>query len=554
MMHSEPSLVATVIVSLVVAYAAGLAARAVRLPPLVGYVLAGVVIGPFTPGINADQQVIDQLAELGVALLLFGVGLHFSLADLVAVWRLAVPGALLQVVASTVLGYAIGRFAGFAPGAAWMFGACLAIASTVVATRALAERDRLQTAAGRVALGWLVVQDLIVVTVLVLLPESATATMTAAQAALSVGLKLAELVAFVAAMLLLGRRVIPWMLELTARDGSHELFRLAVIAVALGIAYLSSELIGVSLALGAFFAGVIIADSDVSHQAAGESVPVQQVFTVLFFVSVGMLFDPAVIVRAPLAIAATAAAVVIGNALLTLLILLAVRAAPRVSAGVAASLAQIGEFSFILSSTAVARGLMPPEGRSLVLAAALLSILLQPLMFRAMDGVGSLADRLPFLRRWNATRHERPPADGIEALARHAVLVGHGRVGAVIAAALRAKDIRYVVIEQSLRFAELLRRDGVPVIYGDAAWPEVLEAAGIERARLLVVAIPDKRATRRIIARARHSNPEIDIVVRTHTDEEADWLAGQSVGRVVMGEHHTAREMADYALDRFGQT
>ena len=552
-MHTEPSLVATVIVSLVLAYVAGLAARAARLPPLVGYVLAGVVIGPFTPGFIADQHVIDQLAEIGVALLLFGVGLHFSLTDLLAVWRLAVPGALLQVVSSAALGYAIGRFAGFAPGAAWMFGACLAIASTVVATRALAERDRLQTAAGRVALGWLVVQDLIVVTVLVLLPASAEATVGGFDAAVAVGLKLAELIAFVAGMLLLGRRAIPWILELTARDGSHELFRLAVIAVALGIAYLSSALIGVSLALGAFFAGVIIAESDVSHQAAGESVPVQQVFTVLFFVSVGMLFDPDVIMHAPLAIAATAAAVVIGNALLTLLVLLALRAAPRVSADVGATLAQIGEFSFILSSTAVARGLMPSEGRSLVLAAALLSILMQPLMFHAMDRVGGAADRLHFLRRWNATRQERRPADGIETLENHAILVGHGRVGGVIAAALRANEVRYVVIEQSLRYAELLRRDGVPVIYGDAAWPEVLEAAGIERARLLVVAVPDRRATRRIIARAKHSNPAIDIVVRTHTGAEADWLAGQSVGRVVMGELHTAREMADYALDRFAR-
>ena len=552
-MSTEPSVVATIIVSLVLAYAAGLAARALRLPPLVGYLLAGVMIGPFTPGFTADQHLIDQLAEIGVALLLFGVGLHFSLDDLAAVWRIAVPGALVQIAASAGLGYGVGRFAGLASGEAVMLAACVSVASTVVATRALGERGRLATAAGRVALGWLVVQDLVVVALLVLLPGAAGAPKSVYAAAASVGLQLAEVVVFVAGMLLLGRRVIPRLLELTARDGSHELFRLAVIAVALGIAYLSSTLIGVSLALGAFFAGVIIADSDVSHQAAGESLPVQQVFTVLFFVSVGMLFDPAELIHAPLSIAAIAASVIVGNCLVTLLILLALRTAPRNATLAAAALAQIGEFSFILSSTAVARGLMPAQGRSLVLAAALISILVQPLVFRAMDRVGAAADRLRFLRRWSAARRKPAKGDGAEVLAGHAILIGYGRVGGVIGTALRNQQIPYVVIEQDLRFAELLRREGIPVIYGDAAWPEVLDAAKLERARLLVIAIPDRRATRRIIARARHINPAIDIVVRTHTGAEADWLAGQSIGRVVMGELHTAREMADYALERFAQ-
>ena len=551
-MYSASPFVTTIIVSLVLAYIGGVAARAVRQPPLVGYLLAGVAVGPFTPGFHADQGVIDQLAEIGVALLLFGVGLHFSLRDLAAVWRIAVPGAVLQVAASAALGYLVGRFVGFAPGGSAMLAACLAVASTVVATRGLEQRGQLHSLAGRYALGWLVMQDLVAVSVLVLLPGADAVERSPAAAALSVGLQLAAVAAFVAAMLLLGRRVIPWALEHTARDGSHELFRLAVLAVALGIAYLSSALVGVSLALGAFFAGVVIAESDVSHQAAGESVPVQQVFTVLFFVSVGMLFDPTVLVRVPLHIAAAAAAVIAGNALVTLLVLLALRTAPRAAAEAAAALAQIGEFSFILSGTAVARGLMPPEGRDLVLAAVLLSILAQPLMFRAMDRVGGRIDALRFLRRWNASRHERRAGEGIHALSGHAILVGHGRVGGVIAESLRAQDIPYVVIEQTLRHAELLRRDGVPVIYGDAAWPEVLEAAGIERARLLAIAIPDGRAVRRIVARARQANPAIDIVARTHSGAEADWLEGQSVGRVVMAEVHTAREMADYALRRLG--
>ena len=317
------SLVTTIVVSLAVAYAGGLLARAVRLPPLVGYLLAGVILGPFTPGFVADEPMVEQLAEIGVALLLFGVGLHFSIGDLVAVWRTAVPGAILQVAASGVLGFGVGRLVGFAPEQAALFAACLAVASTVVATRTLGERDRLQTEAGRVALGWLVMQDLIVVGVLVMLPAGAAGGgATGAALALQLAAKLAEVVAFAAAMLLLGRRLIPRLLAYTARDGTHELFRLAVIVVALGIAYLTTELIGVSPALGAFFAGVVIADSDMSHQAAGESVPVQQVFTVLFFVSVGMLFDPAAIFRVPWHIAAAAVAVIVGNGVLTLLILL----------------------------------------------------------------------------------------------------------------------------------------------------------------------------------------------------------------------------------------
>jgi len=359
---------------------------------------------------------------------------------------------------------------------------------------------------------------------------------------------------FVGVMLVLGRRVIPWVLARTARDGSHELFRLVVIAVALGIAYLAARLIGVSMALGAFFAGVIIADSDVSHQAAGESIPVQQVFTVLFFVSVGMLLDPSVVLRMPLQVAAVAAVILVGNLVVTLVVMLGLRAAPRDAAEVAAALAQIGEFSFILSGTAVATGLLPAAGRDLVLAAAFICILMQPVTFRLMDRLGPVLERLKPLRRWHAQRGTTGGRAGIEALTGHAVLVGHGRVGVVIAAALRENSIPYVVIEQNWRFAAALRGEGIPVVYGDAAWPEVLEGAGIERARLLVLAVPDRRAARRILAAARRANPGIDTVIRTHSGDEAEWLSGQSVGHVVLGELHTARAMADYAVERFEQS
>jgi monovalent cation:H+ antiporter-2, CPA2 family len=552
-MTSGPSLVTTIVVSLAVAYAGGLLARIARLPPLLGYLAAGVIVGPFTPGFVADPVIVEQLAEIGVALLLFGVGLHFSVGDLLAVWRIAVPGAIVQVAASAGLAFLVGRWLGFEGGEAAAFAACLAIASTVVATRGLSERGHLQSHAGRVALGWLVMQDLIVVGVLVMLPsgraigESATLPALLAQ----FGLKLAEVFAFAAAMLVVGRRAIPWLLERTARDGSHELFRLAVLVVALGIAFLTTELIGVSPALGAFFAGVVIAESDVSHQAAGESVPVQQVFTVLFFVSVGMLFDPAAIAHTPSHIAAAAAMVVLGNALVTVLVLLALREAPQTAALVAAALAQIGEFSFILSGSAVARGLLPAEGRDLVLAAALLSILLQPAMLHLAESTGKLFERIRFLRVWTSSRGAAGKSSDASAPDQHAIIVGHGRVGSIVAAALRGHGVPYVVIEQNLHMAEMLRREEVTVIYGDAGWPEVLDAAFPDRARLIVIAVPDKGAARRILAAARRANPTIDAVVRTHSGEEADWLARNAVGLAVMGERHAADEMAKYALDRF---
>jgi len=552
-MHAGPSLVTTIVVSLAVAYAGGLLARVARLPPILGYLAAGVIIGPFTPGFVADPVIVEQLAEIGVALLLFGVGLHFSLGDLRAVWRIAVPGAILQVAASAGLAFVVGRLLGFKIDESAIFAACLAIASTVVATRGLSERGQLESHAGRVALGWLVMQDLIVVGVLVMLPRSAAIGDGVSGRALlaQFGLKLAEVLVFVMTMLVVGRRAIPWLLERTARDGSHELFRLAVLVAALGIAFLTTELIGVSPALGAFFAGVVIAESDVSHQAAGESVPVQQVFTVLFFVSVGMLFDPAAIAHTPVHIAAATATVVLGNALVTFLILLALREAPRNAALVAAALAQIGEFSFILSGSAVARGLLPAEGRDLVLAAALLSILLQPALLRLAEAAGEPLERIRFLRLWTSGRAAAgKPAEGA-APDRHAIIVGHGRVGSVVASALRGQGVPYIVIEQNLHLAEMLRREEVHVIYGDAGWPEVLDAAFPDRARMIVIAVPEKGAARRILAAARRANPAIDAVVRTHSGEEADWLARNAVGLAVMGERHAADEMAKYALDRF---
>jgi CPA2 family monovalent cation:H+ antiporter-2 len=545
------ALLTTLAIGLGVAYLGALAARLLKLPPLLGYLVAGIIIGPFTPGFVADPQIASQLAEVGVALLLFGVGMHFSLGDLLGVWRAAVPGALLQVALSSLLAYALARtLFGWPVEAALVLGPALGISSTAVATRVLESRADLQSHAGRIAFGWLVMQDLLVILALVLLPSLADpASGNAAGLAQELATKLLQVGGFVAVMLLIGRQLVPRILEWTALDGSRELFRLAVIVVGLGVAYAASELTGVSLALGAFFAGIVVAESDVSHQAAAESVPIQQVFTVLFFVSVGMLFDPTVLWQMPLQVLAAALAVLVGTGAVTLLVLLGLRTPPRTAAAVAGALAQIGEFSFILTGLAVASGLLPAAGRDLVLAAAVITIVANPLVLRLAEGAGALVERSTKARRWQHGPAETRARAAVPPLSQHVIIVGHGRVGSVVAEALREREVPYVVVEQNMALARDVRRDGVPVIYGDAGWPEVLGAARPEAARLLIVAIPERGNVRRIVQTAREANPDLPVIVRTHTDSEAAWLQSQAIERIVMSERRTAADIAEYALE-----
>jgi CPA2 family monovalent cation:H+ antiporter-2 len=392
-------------------------------------------------------------------------------------------------------------------------------------------------------------QDLIVILALVLLP-TATQVEGGGVAALAGALarKSLEVAGFVAVVLLVGRKLVPRVLAWTALERSREIFRLAVIVVALGVAYASAQLAGVSLALGAFFAGVVIAESDVSHQAAAESVPIQQVFTVLFFVSVGMLFDPEVLLRAPLHVLAIVLTILIGTGGVTLLILLVLRVGVSAAGAVAAALTQIGEFSFILAGLAVGAAMLPVEGRDLVLAAAIVTIVANPFLFRAVEAVTARLERLPRLRQWEHGPTETTARETIPALANHVIIIGHGRVGAVVAAALREQDVPYIVVEQNMALAREVRRDGVPVIYGDAGWPEVLGAARPEAARLLIIAIPERGNVRRIVQTARDANPDLPVIVRTHSDTEAEWLRTQAIDRIVMSEQHTAIEIAHHAL------
>lgn len=566
-MSNETSLIATIVVCLVFAFIGGFAASKLKLPPLVGYLLAGVAVGPFTPGFVADERMAGQLAEIGVILLMFGVGLHFSIKDLLAVRSIAVPGALGRIIVVTALVAGVAHLWGWSLGAGLVFGLALSVASTVVLLRALEERNTLDSVNGRIAVGWLIVEDLAMVLALVLLPafagilgdgpQSPVVHIGGGDLALTLTVTLGKVALFLGLVLIVGRRLVPWVLEHVARVGSRELFTLSVLATALGIAFGSAELFGVSFALGAFFAGVILSETDFSHQAAADSLPLQDAFAVLFFVSIGMLFDPSILMREPLAVLAVLLVIVLGKSMVTFAIVLAFGYPVSTALTVTASLAQIGEFSFILTGLGVALGLLPEEGRDLILAGALLSITLNPLVFAGLDRLGVWLRRHPRL----ASRLERQgceelsilpvPAEG-DGPAGHAVIVGYGRVGSVISKGLKAEGLPVVVIDGDLRRVEDLRARGVPAIYGDASTPGVLEAARIDRARLLMIATPDGYQTRRIIELARQINPKIDTAVRTHSESEVAYLKGQGVGVAIMGERELAFGLMEYALRSLG--
>jgi CPA2 family monovalent cation:H+ antiporter-2 len=565
-MHHDTALLATIAVGLALAFIFGFCAARVGLPPLVGYLVAGVVVGPFTPGFVADSGLASQLAEVGVILLMFGVGLHFSLRDLLAVRRIAVPGAIAQIVAATALGAGVAHLWGWSLGAGIVFGLALSVASTVVLLRALEERGVLESVNGRIAIGWLIVEDLAMVLALVLLPalagslgaDPAPAASAGGDQSLlaALGVTVGKVALFLALMLFVGARVVPWLLETVARLGSRELFTLSVLAVALGIAFGSAVLFGVSFALGAFFAGVVVNGSDLSHAAAAEALPLQDAFAVLFFVSVGMLFDPWVIVREPLHVLAVLAIIMLGKSLAALAIVLLFRYPFGTALTVSASLAQIGEFSFILAGLGVSLGLLPAEGQSLILAGALLSITLNPLMFRATDAIERWLQARPHL----LARLERPSpvrvtiADSGDqpTLHGHAIIVGFGRVGSTIGKALDGHALPYVVVEQDREVVERLRARNVRAVYGDAARPGILEHAHTATARVLIVTAPEPFHARQVVNLAREINQHIDTVVRTHTSADQAYLERLGVGLVVMGERELAFGMTRYALRRLG--
>ena len=552
------SLISTLAAGFGLALLFGFVAARLGLPALIGYLVAGIVIGPATPGFVADAEIAAQLAEIGVMLLMFGVGLHFSLDDLLAVRKVALPGAVVQMVVATALGGGVALFWGWTPGAALVFGLTLSVASTVVLLKALEGRGELESGDGRIAIGWLVVEDLAMVLVLVVLPPLAGALggSTPAGEGGDLGWTLAktfaEVAAFVALMLLVGRRAFPWVLWQVTKTGSRELFTLAVVVAAVTIAYGSSLLFGVSFALGAFFAGMVLRESSFSHRAAEETLPLRDAFAVLFFVSVGMLLDPAVLFEAPLKVLAVVAIIVVGKSLAAAALVLAFGYPLRTALTVSAGLAQIGEFSFILGALGVSLGLLSAEGRSLVVAGALISIALNPLCFRFSGPIGRwLGSR----RFWAGRRDhapdplaELPMSTDTKYLSKQVVLVGYGRVGKRIAAELTAAGIPFVVAEENREAVEQLRASGIPAVFGNATEAAVLIQAHVATARMLVIATPETIEVGRMAATARTLNPAIEIAIRSHNAEEADLLANEWRARVFVGERELANAMVAHVL------
>ena len=550
-------LIPTIAAGLGLALVFGFFAVKLKLPALVGYLIAGVLIGPATPGFVADMHLAHELSEIGVILLMFGVGLHFSLDDLLSVRRIALPGALLQISVATGFGMWLAWMWGWGLGAGLVFGLCLSVASTVVLLRALEDRGQLDTLNGRIAVGWLVVEDLAMVLVLVLLPAlsplmGGVASPSKYDVWTTLGITLAEVAVFVTLMLVVGRRVFPWLLGQVARTGSRELFTLCVTAVALGIAYGSYLLFQVSFALGAFFAGMVMRESSLSHRAAEETLPLRDAFAVLFFVAVGMLFDPKVLIEQPLAVLAVVGIIMVGKTVAAFLLVLAFRYPLNTALTVSASLAQIGEFSFILAGLGVALQLLPEEGRDLILAGALISIAFNALLFKAIEPAAAWIRARSKLARL-AERPDDPlaelPADtDLRKLTGHVLLVGYGRVGKRLVTLLKEANVSVVVAETDRERVEDLREQGVPAVVGDAAEPMVLVQAHVARARALVIAIPDPFPARRMIETARMLNPQIVILVRTHTQEATDLLREDRVDHVLLGEHELAASMARHLL------
>ena len=549
-MAHDTDLIDIVAVGLAVAFVFGAIANKLRLSPLVGYLIAGVCIGPFTPGFVADQELANQLSEIGVMLLMFGVGLHFSLEDLLKVKAIAVPGAVAQIVVVTLLGTALGQYLQWPVLDSLVFGLALSVASTVVVLRAMEERRLLESQRGKIAIGWLIVEDLAMVLALVLLPALATALGSEGKPGeggvgtllVALGWTLVKVSAFVAVMLVVGRRVIPWTLERVARTGSRELFTLSVLAIALGVAFGSAALFGVSFALGAFFAGMLLNESEFSHKAAADSLPLRDAFAVLFFVSVGMLFDPMILLEHPWQVLATFLIIILGNSSIAFVIVRLYKYPTRTALTIAISLAQIGEFSFILAGLGLQLEILPQDGHDLILAGALLSIIANPFMFAWLDRRQARQDAAEA-----AAEPETPPGPSLE-LSDHAIVIGYGRVGSELAGVLRERGVPVLVIDDNGHHVERAHAAGIPAIRGSAAADKVLAEAHPERAKIAILAIPQPLEAGEALAKLRAINPSLTLLARAHSDREVRHLLEHGADGAVMAERELAHSLAEMVM------
>ncbi|WP_033752653.1 YbaL family putative K(+) efflux transporter [Pantoea sp. NGS-ED-1003] len=543
-MHHTTPLITTIVGGLVLAFLLGMLAQRLRISPLVGYLLAGVLAGPFTPGFVADTNLAPELAELGVILLMFGVGLHFSLKDLMAVKSIAIPGAVAQIAVATLLGMGLSAWLGWSLMTGLVFGLCLSTASTVVLLRALEERQLIDSQRGQIAIGWLIVEDLVMVLTLVLLPAiagmleqgNASPQLLAWDLLLTIG----KVAAFMVLMMVVGRRVVPWILAKSAATGSRELFTLAVLALALGIAFGAVEFFDVSFALGAFFAGMVLNESELSHRAAHDTLPLRDAFAVLFFVSVGMLFDPMILVEQPLAVLGALVIVVLGKSVAAWLLVTLLGHSRRTALTISVSLAQIGEFAFILAGLGISLNLLSSEGRNLVLAAAILSIMLNPILFSLLERFLAMSESRQAQAQEEAVEEEKQiPVD----ICHHAVIVGYGRVGSLLGQKLLEADVPFVVVENSRARVEALREQGIRAVLGNAVRAETMELARLDCARWLLLTIPNGFESGEIVTTAREKFNDIEIIARAHYDDEVEYIMARGATRVVMGEREIASSM-----------
>lgn len=564
MPHDTP-LITTIVVGLCLAFLFGIIANRLRISPLVGYLLAGVIVGPHTGGFKADPEMANQLAEIGVILLMFGVGLHFSLKDLLSVKAIAIPGALAQMAFATLLGFSMGWLMGWSIGGALVFGLALSTASTVVLMRSMQERRLMETERGRIAVGWLIVEDLAMVLALVLIPALATAFGGKSHISVDpmtnwlqlgiwgiVGLTIVKVALFVAVMLIVGRRVIPWLLKITAQSGSRELFRLSVLAIALGVAFGAAHLFGVSLALGAFFAGMIMSESDLSHRAAEETLPLRDAFAVLFFVSVGMLFNPIKVLTDFFPLLMTLFIIIIGKSFAAFLIVKAFRRHNSTALIISASLAQIGEFSFILASLGSSVGLLNSDASDLILGGAILSILLNPLVFIAADYINKWLER--------RAKGHAPSVIDVEPYedvtypqstsTNHVIIVGYGRVGKKVAQALTHAGHNVVVVEESARIIERANEDNIEIISGNAIDKNILEAANIKFASQLVIATSSVFEAGQVVTQARYLKNDLKIIAHGLADIETSYLIDLGADIVVTDDEEIANGMIENLLEK----
>ncbi|WP_272513303.1 YbaL family putative K(+) efflux transporter [Providencia sp. PROV215] len=544
MEHSTP-LITTIVGGLALAYLLGMIAQRLKISPLVGYLAAGVLAGPFTPGFVADAALAPELAEIGVILLMFGVGLHFSLKDLLAVKAIAIPGAIAQIAVATLLGLGLSMLFGWGIFTGVVFGLCLSTASTVVLLRALEERQLIESQRGQIAIGWLIVEDLAMVLTLVLLPAAAAIMNTddASFSELTLGLAwtIGKVVLFIFIMIVVGRKVIPWILSRTASTGSRELFTLAVLALALGIAYAAVAIFDASFALGAFFAGMVLNESELSHRAAQDTLPLRDAFAVLFFVSVGMLFDPVVLIEQPLGILAVLAIIIIGKSAAALVLVRMFGHSRRTALTISVSLAQIGEFAFILAGMGLTLGVMDKDAQNLVLAGAIVSIMLNPVLFSLLDKYLEKTETIEEqLLEETLEEETQVPVD----ICGHAIIVGYGRVGGMLADKLRRREIPVVVVEDTRSRFEELAENGFSAILGNGANREIISLARIECAKTLLLTIPNGYEAGEIVATAKEMNPDVTVIVRAHYDDEVSFIKERGADHIIIGEHEIAKSMA----------